>query len=87
MGSKLNIALDKYVHITGETSGGIIEFDFAVGDPTMYVELALPKNQFDEFCKKNNVKHLTPRQLVDVENDKYKWKYGVLGTLKYASEN
>ena len=83
MGRKLNIDLEKYVHVTNETPCGIVEFDFAMGEPTMYVELALPKNQFKEFCKNNEVSYLTEKQLIDVENDKYKWKYGVLGSLKY----
>jgi phenol hydroxylase P0 protein len=71
----------KYVHVTDIKNNGLIEFDFAVGDPCMYVELALPKKQFEEFCLKNDVMHLTREQEIDVENDKYKWQYGVVGTL------
>ncbi len=70
----------KYVHITEIKPSGLVEFDFSIGDPCMYVELALPKKQFDVFCEKNAVKHLTREQEIDVENDKYKWQYGVLGT-------
>ncbi|PLY05202.1 MAG: phenol hydroxylase [Arcobacter sp.] len=73
---------DKFIHITNQTNKGLVEFDFSVGDPTMYVELALPVKQFEEFCNKNSVKFLTKQQLIDVENDKYKWKYGVIGTSK-----
>ena len=29
--------LDKFVHITNQTSKDLIEFDFSVGNPTMYV--------------------------------------------------
>jgi len=72
---------NKYVHVTDVKSSGLVEFDFAIGDPCMYVELALPKKQFDEFCVRNEVQHLTREQEIDVENDKYKWQYGVLGTL------
>lgn len=78
----LQTQLDKFVHITNQTKKGLIEFDFSVGDPTMYVELALPVKQFEEFCKNNCVKYLTKQQLIDVKNDKYKWKYGVVGTSK-----
>ncbi len=80
MGRKLNVPFEKYVNITNETDRGLVEFDFAVGDPTMYVELALPKKQFNEFCENNKVNFLTDEQLLAVANDKYKWKYGVLGT-------
>jgi len=71
----------KYVHITDEKANGLIEFDFAIGDPCMYVELALPKEQFEKFCINNTVEHLSREQIIDVENDKYKWQYGVIGTL------
>lgn len=80
--STLKTQLDKYIHITNQTDKGLVEFDFSVGEPTLYVELALPIEQFEEFCKRNKVKFLTKQQLIDVENDKYKWKYGVLGTSK-----
>jgi len=76
-----SIIQKKYVHVTEIKSSGLIEFDFSIGDPCMYVELALPKKQFEEFCKNNTVEHLSRQQEIDVENDKYKWKYGVVGTL------
>ena len=73
---------DKYVHITNQSHKDLVEFDFSIGDPTLYVELALPVKQFEEFCEANSVKHLTKQQLIDVKNDKYKWKHGVVGTSK-----
>lgn len=71
----------KYVHVTDIRSNGLVEFDFSVGDPCMYVELALPTKQFDEFCCRHEVEHLTRDQEIEVENDKHKWQYGVVGTL------
>ncbi len=76
----LQTKLAKFVHITNQTTNGLIEFDFSVGNPTLYVELALPVKQFEEFCRKNQVKFLTKQQLIDLESDKHKWKYGVVGT-------
>ncbi|WP_321312221.1 phenol hydroxylase subunit [Halarcobacter sp.] len=80
--NSLNIEMEKFVHITNQNHNDLIEFDFSIGNPIMYVELALPIKQFEEFCKINKVKFLTKQQLIDVENDKYKWKYGVIGTSK-----
>jgi len=80
LGTKLQTNLDRFVHITSQTQKGLIEFDFSIGDPTLYVELALPIKQFEEFCRSNGVKYLTKQQLIDVENDKLKWKHGVIGT-------
>jgi len=80
--NSLSIEMEKFVHITNQNHNDLIEFDFSIGNPTMYVELALPIKQFEEFCKINKVNFLTKQQLIDVENDKYKWKYGVIGTSK-----
>ena len=87
MGSSLAVKMDKFVHITGENENGLVEFDFSIGEPTMYVELALPRKQFDEFCKNNEVSFLDEKQLIDVENDKRKWKYGSPGKKKYKANN
>lgn len=78
---ELAFSRKKYVHITNVNKDQLIEFDFAIDDPCMYVELALPKKQFDEFCQTNKVIHLTKEEQIAVENDKYKWRYGVIGTL------
>jgi len=79
--SEASLLEKKYVHVTDIKSTGLVEFDFSVGDPCMYVELALPKKQFDEFCSRHSVMHLTREQEIQVENDKHKWQYGVIGTL------
>lgn len=86
MGSVLYTEFDKFVHVTNQTSSGLIEFDFSINDPTIYVELALPIKQFEEFCKNNEVKYLTKQQLIDVENDKHKWRYGAIGNLTYKED-
>jgi phenol hydroxylase P0 protein len=49
----------RYVRITG-AHRGFVEFDFAIGDPEITVELILPKPAFDEFCRMNKVLLLEP---------------------------
>ena len=49
----------RYVRVTDRRSNGFVAFEFSVGWPDMSVELALPEEQFNEFCKKNNVVFLT----------------------------
>ena len=68
----------KYVRITG-VRGDLIEFDFAIGDPTIYVELMLPHDAFQEFCARNNVRHLTAEEAALVDFDRAKWRYGKPG--------
>lgn len=69
----------QYVHITGLRLNKFIEFDFAIGDPMLYVELILPIDQFQEFCSKNNVIFLNAEQVKAVDYDRQKWRYGLPG--------
>lgn len=55
---------------------GFVEFDFAIGDPSIYIELILPEVAFEEFCKKNQAVHMTQQQAEAVDRDMQKWRYG-----------
>lgn len=44
-----------YVRVTGERPDGFVEFDFAIGEPEVFVELILPRDAFAEFCDANAV--------------------------------
>ncbi len=37
-------ALTKYIRVTGDLNAEFIEFDFAIHDPSLFVELVLPKH-------------------------------------------
>lgn len=45
----------KWVRIVGERAHGMVEFEFAVGEPGLYVEMVMPRSQFDEFCAMHGV--------------------------------
>lgn len=45
----------KFVRVTGCRGANLIEFDFAVGSPELFVELILPEPAFAEFCRTNDV--------------------------------
>lgn len=45
----------KFVRVMRTRPNGLIEFEFAVGDPDVAVELVMPKAAFDEFCAANQV--------------------------------
>jgi len=42
----------RFVRITERRPNGFVAFEFSVGWPDMSVELALPEQQFNEFCSK-----------------------------------
>ncbi len=45
----------KYVRVCAQRTDGMVEFEFAIGEPTLCVELMLPASAFHEFCLANNV--------------------------------
>lgn len=50
----------RWVRVTQERADGFIEFDFAIGDPELSVELILPRTAFEEFCRHNQAQVLPP---------------------------
>ncbi len=45
----------KYVRVTRRRDNGMVEFDFAIGEPELFAELVLPQSAFEEFCRMNAV--------------------------------
>lgn len=50
----------KYVRVCAMRDDGFVEFEFAIGDPELCVELMLPAAAFHEFCLNNEVIVLDP---------------------------
>ncbi len=68
--------LVKFVRVRSQANARFVEFDFAIGDPKLFIELVLPQRAFEAFCTTNQVVHMTEEegQIVDAEFDK--WRYG-----------
>lgn len=69
----------RYVRVTGVRSNRFVEFDFSIGDPTLFVELMLPFEQFRQFCIRQNAQELNAEQQAQVDYDRLKWRYGQPG--------
>lgn len=69
----------RYVRITGIRNNKLIEFDFSIGEPEMYVELVLPFEAFQIFCAHNDARHLSAEDAAKVDYDRLKWRYGQPG--------
>ncbi len=50
----------RYVRLCKQRPDGFVEFEFAIGDPALAVELMLPEMAFHEFCLANDVIVLDP---------------------------
>lgn len=48
----------KFVRVIELRPDGFVEFDFAIGEPEVFVEMILPPAAFDSFCEMNKVKFI-----------------------------
>jgi len=65
-----------FVRVRARRHDGFLEFDFAIGDPDLTVELILPEPAFEEFCATHRVRHLSAEECAHVDADQAKWQYG-----------
>ena len=65
-----------YVRIRRIVDDQFVEFHFAIGDPSLYVELILPRRAFSIFCEHNDVIMMTDEQAKEIDADMEKWRYG-----------
>ncbi|MBS0468542.1 MAG: phenol hydroxylase [Proteobacteria bacterium] len=40
----------RFIRIVQEHDNGMVEFEFAVGEPELFVEMLMPRAQFEDFC-------------------------------------
>ena len=73
--------LTKYIRITSDRDAKFVEFDFAIQDPTLFVELVLPQEAFHNFCETNQVIEMTEEQQAWNDAQEDKWRYGVEPTV------
>lgn len=71
----------KFVRVTGIRNQHFVEFDFAIGEPELFVEMILPLEQFDLFCAKHQVQQLDAAAAAAIEQDKQQWRIGVQSSL------
>jgi phenol hydroxylase P0 protein len=67
----------RFVRFKKLRSDGFVEFDFAIGEPELSVEMILSEAQYDEFCHANNVAYITPTQAAEIDRKKLKWSESV----------
>jgi len=62
----------KFVRVRALRPDRFIEFDFAIGEPEIYVEMILPADAFDDFCADNQVTFLTDAPTTD--SNEQQWR-------------
>lgn len=59
----------KFVRITELRADGFVAFDFAIGEPELFVEMILPAAAFDEFCAMNKVSFVDDSQRLKLDGE------------------
>ena len=62
-----------YVRVTRADHHGFTEFQFSIGDPTLYLDMTLPAAAFTEFCARHAVLHLDAAQSARVDALDSRW--------------
>lgn len=63
----------RFVRFSSERPNGFIEFEFAIGEPEIFVEMILGREAFAEFCAANRVEMLPPRE-PDAPQGDWDWR-------------
>ncbi len=69
----------RYVRFRELNQDNYVLFDFAIGDPELWIELILPAPAYQVFCRENAVTYLSREQEDAVDYEKSKWRYGQPG--------
>ena len=80
----------KFVRVTGARLGRYVEFEFIINDETLTVELILPLEAFDEFCRLQNATILPAREGAAEQMRQLAWRArqpGLLRRVMGASED
>ena len=45
----------RFIRLVRERDSGLVEFEFAIGEPQVFVEMAMERTAFEEFCRDQGV--------------------------------
>ncbi len=68
--------LTKYVRVRSPANARFVEFDFAIGQPDLFVELVLPPAAFEHFCLQNKVQLMSEEQMRVNDENEERWRFG-----------
>jgi phenol hydroxylase P0 protein len=68
-----------FVRFRALTKSGFVEFDFAIGDPSLSVELVMKKADYAQFCETNHAIVLGVEEGAALDRDQMKWRFGQPG--------
>lgn len=66
----------KFVRVIETRQDGLVGFEFAIGEPALFVELMMPTKAFNEFCKINQVT-LLASAATQADEQRNDWDWGL----------
>lgn len=69
----------RYVRLLRQRDDGFVEFVFSIDDPSLGVELILPREAYLQFCRHNAVRFISDAQASLLDAEAQKWRYGIPG--------
>jgi len=66
----------RFVRELGERANGFVEFEFAIGEPEIFVELILPRDDFEAFCLSNKAEILPEKSPDGLTPSDWDWRLG-----------
>ena len=63
----------KFVRVVERRPDGFVEFQFAIGDPEIFVEMIMSPTAFAEFCELNEVTMLAPSLPHGADESDWDW--------------
>lgn len=64
----------KFVRVCELRPDGFVEFEFAIGEPELFVEMIMPATVFDDFCALNKVRFLDETSRLQVGAEDWQWR-------------
>jgi len=64
----------RFVRKLRERANGFVEFEFAIGEPEIFVELILPREDFQAFCISNKAEILPGKSPDGMPPSDWDWR-------------
>ena len=68
--------ISHFVRVIERNHRGNVEFQFSIGDPSLYLEMTLPLAAFEDFCREHEVCVLSDEQAREVDANERRWRFG-----------
>lgn len=64
----------KFVRLVERRDDGLVEFEFSIGVPELYVEMLLPADAYEAFCDTNAVEFLEGPRPIEHTGADWEWR-------------